>query len=75
MSSQHSSNRIVNIESSGSEDSSSGSGESTSGSGGPTYDWVDISVRNFPTIFRKPDDLDKVIARAPVVRFGFVPSG
>ena len=51
MSSQHSSNRIVNIESFGSEDSSSGSGESTSGSRGPTYDWVDISVRNFPTIF------------------------
>jgi len=65
MSSQHSSNRIVNIESSG-----SGSGESTSGSRGPTYDWVNISVRNFPTIFRKSDDLDKVIARAPVVQFG-----
>ena len=70
MSSQLSSNRIVNIESSGSEGSLSGSGESTSGSRGPMYDWVDVSVRNFPTIFRKPDDLDKVIARAPVVRSG-----
>jgi len=70
MSSQLSSNRIVSIESSGSEGSSSGSGESTSGSRGPMYDWVDVSVRNIPTILRKPDDLDKVIARALVVRSG-----
>jgi len=37
---------------------------------GPNYEWVDISVRNIPTVFRKPDDLDKVLARAPVVRSG-----
>jgi len=68
--SQLSSNRVGSRESGESGESSSGSDESTSGSMGPSYDWVDISVRNTPTVFKKPDDLDKVIARAPVVRSG-----
>jgi len=70
MSSQLSSNRIVSRESSESGESSSGSSESTSGSLGPTYDWVEIAVRNTATTLRKPDDLDKVIAKAPLVRSG-----
>jgi len=37
---------------------------------GPTYDWVDIAVRNTATTLRKPNDLDKVIAKAPLVRSG-----
>jgi len=61
---------MENMESSGSEVSSSGGGESTSGSMGPNYDWADISVRNIPTILREPDDLDKMILKAPLVRFG-----
>ena len=70
MSSQLSSNRIVSRESSERGESSSGSSESTSGSLGPTYDWVEIAVRNTATTLRKPDDLDKVIAKAPLVRSG-----
>ena len=62
--SQLSSNRVGSRESGESGESSSGSDESTSGSMGPSYEWVDISVRNTPTIFKKPDDLDKMIARA-----------
>jgi len=70
MSSQLSSNRIVSRESSESGESSSGSTESTSGSVGPTYDWVESAVRNTATTLRKSDDLDKVIAKAPLVRSG-----
>jgi len=70
MSSQLSSNRIVSRESSERGESSSGSSESTSGSLGPTYDWVEIAVRNTATMLRKPDDLDKVIAKAPLVHSG-----
>ena len=70
MSSQLSSNRIGSRESSETGESSSGSSESTSGSLGPTYDWVEMAVRNTATMLRKPDDLDKVIAKAPLVRSG-----
>ena len=70
MSSQLSSNRIGSRESSESGESSSGSSESTNGSLGLTYDWVEVAVRNAATMLRKPDDLDKVIAKASLVRSG-----
>jgi len=37
---------------------------------GPTNDWVESAIRNTATTLRKYDDLDKVIAKAPLVRSG-----